>query len=972
MSSQASPESDSADDDLPIVFVEGDEVCAAPLHEPWKILVADDDSEVHRITQVVLRDLIFDQRRIELLFARSGIETLRLLSENPDIAVLLLDVVMETEHAGLDVVERLRGELGNRRVRIILRTGQPGQAPEQRVIIDYDIDNYKDKTELTAQKLVTTVISALRSYRDIVTIELREAELARQAARLQDTLDNLDQGIVLLNSEHRLLVSNRVIPGMLGLSPETLRAGMCISGLEAVLGADFFASGQPAPTREQVLADGRVLSVHQATIGDGGRLVALSDISDKYRQEQRIRELLDEFKLIFENAYVGIAYISKRVILKCNRRIAEMFGWGGASDLLGQSTECLYGSTDAWNEDGLMAYQDLEQIGFSDREFEFVRRDGTSIWCHRTGRPIDRSKPHEGSIWVYSDITARKLQDEQIQLAHTIFEHSAEALMIADADNVIVDVNRAFTTITGYEHDEVIGRKPNILKSGRHPDAFYAAIWVALAETGAWRGELWDRRKNGEIYPKWLSISTVHDEQGAIRNYVASFMDISEHKSAQEQIQFLAHHDVLTGLPNRLLLRDRFCQSIETNRRSGRSMAFMFLDLDHFKRINDSLGHRAGDDLLVTVVARLRECLRECDTISRQGGDEFIVLLNEVESPEDVAMALARITTSVSRPYEIAGVRVDTSASIGIAMVPEDGVDFDALLQKADTAMYYAKDQGRDGYSFFRQEMNDAATRRLRLVGDLHQAVARGEFKLVYQPQLSLVTNTLYGSEALLRWLPSGGGVVGPVEFIGVAEECGLILPIGEWVIAEACRQARLWRDAGLPCNIAVNVSGEQVYRTNIPDLLSRWAADAGISPSLIEIELTESVLIHDSSAVQKVIADIKAMGATVAIDDFGTGYSSLSYLSRFQVDKLKIDRSFIMNADVNLEDGAIVRMIVGMAKLLNIQCVAEGVETASQLEFLRECACDRIQGYFISRPVDVAAYEAFARKASGIVPRSY
>ena len=795
----------------------------------------------------------------------------------------------------------------------------------------------------------------------------RERERAEQAVLLQSTLDNLAQGIVAFDAQDNLLAWNERLIGILDLNPADLAQGISRATLQKNFPFLQDASGNTHTDQTQ-LSDGRSLSIRHAAMPNGGSLITLADITMRRRQETHIQELLDELHATFENAHVGIVHLRNRIFINCNTRMAEIFGWDSRQELIGRTSELLYNNKESWESDGQLAYSELKVTGFSDREHQFVRRDGTPIWCLRSGRPIDKANPQGGSIWVFADVTQRRAQEAQLHLARKVFDNSSEAQLVTNKQGIIVDVNPAFTKITGFSADEAIGQNPSILSSRRHPAEFYAEMWTTLLQTGAWNGEVIDRRKNGEFYPKWLSISTVYGEKNEILNFIGSFQDISERKMAEEKIQFLAHHDVLTALPNRLLLRDRFGQAMENAKRSGKSIAFMFLDLDEFKRINDSLGHRVGDEVLIAVVQRLKECLRDADTISRQGGDEFIVLLTDVETPVAAASAAGKIINAMAQAFKISSHVLNSSVSIGIAMAPLDGADFDTLLQKADMAMYHSKERGGGSYSFFRQEMNDEAVLRHHLVNSLHHALSNGEFRLHYQAQSSIQSGRLIGSEALIRWFKADGSTVGPAEFIPVAEETGLILPIGEWVMQEACRQARIWSDAGLPSRIAVNVSGIQIYRADVPALLARHTRQAGISPDMIEIELTESTLMQDSQVVREVIREIKSLGSSVAIDDFGTGYSSLAYLSRFQVDKLKIDRSFITGSDSSEEDGAIVRMITQMAHVLKMRAVAEGVETPSQLAFLKASGCDVAQGYLISRPIGATEFAQLARNSSNKV----
>ncbi len=657
--------------------------------------------------------------------------------------------------------------------------------------------------------------------------------------------------------------------------------------------------------------------------------------------------------MIFDNAHVGIAYIQDRVILRCNRRMAEIFGYDlGPEALVGRTTAILYPDPEKWQADGLHRYEQLKHDGFSADEVLLRRSDGTPVWCHRVGRPLDPATPHAGSIWVYADITRERRQRAQLELARTVFDNSTEALLVTDADNRIVTVNRAFTAITGYEAREVLGQNPSVLKSGRHDDDFYRAMWARLLTDNRWEGEIWDRRKNGEVYPKWLSVAVVRDPADAITHYVAAFTDVTRRKEAEERVQFLAHHDPLTGLPNRVVLRERFAQAAEHARHTGGRLAMLFLDLDHFKRVNDSLGHPVGDRLLVAIAERLRLALYGTDMISRQGGDEFVILLENATGYEQVMAVARKIQACMDAPFDIDGHVLSTSFSIGVAIFPDDGECFDLLVQRADTAMYDAKETGRGTLSYFDEKMNAQAAERLSLHGQLRRAVGGDEFSLVFQPQVGLRSGRIFGAEALLRWTPAGGAPVAPDRFIPIAEESGLIVPIGEWVIHEAFRQARRWLDAGTPLKVAINLSGLQIYRADLVSTLAAIGRDTGVAPCMIELELTESILMEDAAAAREVLEALKRAGYSIAVDDFGTGYSSLAYLKKFPLDKLKIDRSFIRELDHSEEDQAIARAVIQIGRALGLRVIAEGVETAEQRELLLRHDCHEGQGWLFGRPV--------------------
>ncbi len=561
------------------------------------------------------------------------------------------------------------------------------------------------------------------------------------------------------------------------------------------------------------------------------------------------------------------------------------------------------------------------------------------------------------------DITEQVHAQEQMRLANQVLANSHEAVLITDADNTILSVNRAFTEVTGYTAEEVIGRNPRILSSGRQDKEFYRNMWEQLRLEGTWRGEIWDRRKNGEIYPKWLDISTVHDEHGRLTNYIALFSDITERKATEAQLEFMAYHDPLTKLPNRILLRDRFEQAMSLAQRGEVLVALLFLDLDQFKAVNDSLGHEVGDQLLLAVAERISRCVRDTDTVSRLGGDEFVILLNDLREAGDATLVAQKILDHLDAPFTIGHHALNTSFSIGITLYPDDGTDFDTLMKLADTAMYYAKDAGRNTYRFYTEQMNVNAMERLQWLNSLHQALDRNEFMLHYQPQFELATGNIIGVEALIRWNSPELGMISPSKFIPVAEDSGLIVPIGRWVLQEACRQNRAWQDAGHPpLTVSVNMSALQFRRGNVVETVTSILKATGLAPQWLELELTESILIHDIEQVLEIVRQLKAIGVKLAIDDFGTGYSSLAYLKRFAVDKLKIDQSFIRNLSVDTEDAAIVRSIIQLGHGLNLQIIAEGVESRDQVRYLQNEGCDQVQGYLYAHPLASAEVTRYFR----------
>lgn len=604
--------------------------------------------------------------------------------------------------------------------------------------------------------------------------------------------------------------------------------------------------------------------------------------------------------------------------------------------------------------------------------------DGVLRWLEVNSSPLHAGDAPEAAqaeqaveprvVLTFSDITERRRVEEQSRLAFEAIRHSGEGILVTDAEHRIISANPAFERVTGYAAAEVIGHTPAVFSSARQNEGFFDAVRQSLERGGHWQGEVWNCRKNGEVYPEWLGISAVREANGRVKYYVYIFSDMTERKAAQERIEFLAHHDPLTELPNRLLLRDRMTLAIAHAARTQSRIALMFLDLDRFKKINDSLGHPVGDALLKAVVERLKSCVRESDTISRQGGDEFVIVLNDVRDSDAVARVADKIHHRMGQAFQIGEHALITSFSIGVAIFPEDGENFDTLMQKADTAMYHAKESGRNSYRFFTEQMNLQLVEHMNLETRLRRAVDNEEFVLHYQPQLDLQEGVIVGVEALVRWNSPEQGLVPPGKFIPVAEETGLIVPIGSWVLREACRQARAWQEAGLPpFVIAVNLSAIQFNRLDLVNAVINALVLSELEAQWLELELTESILLHDAEATLDTVHRLKALGVKLSVDDFGTGYSSLAYLKRFAVDKLKIDQSFVRDLQTDPDDAAIVRAIIQMAHSLKLKTIAEGVENQALCDLLRLFRCDEVQGFWLARPMPASELEAFVRGHASI-----
>lgn len=621
--------------------------------------------------------------------------------------------------------------------------------------------------------------------------------------------------------------------------------------------------------------------------------------------------------------------------------------------------------------------QDLQAAYASGRpfahEFRVLRPDGSTRWMVNRGFPVcTPSGLPTRYVGVAVDITERHRIEEKLRQAATVFESTREGVVIVDLDGRILAINKAFIDISGYSETESLGHKPNLQSSGRHGPEFFQAMWDNLLNAGQWQGEIWNRRKNGEVYPAWLSISTVRNKSGEPTHYVGVFSDISQIKRSEEQLARLAHYDPLTELPNRLLLQSQLEHALGRAERNGERVGVVFVDLDYFKTVNDSLGHVIGDQLLIDVANRLRTRIRDEDVLGRFGGDEFLVLLEPIGSPEEAAIVARDILSVLAEPFQLGDDNeAFLGASIGISIFPEDGTSAANLLRDADTAMNQAKQQGRNCFCFYTADMNKKAMAQLELEAALRRATERNEFVLHYQPKVDLHTGLITGAEALIRWPREGGRLESPAHFIPLAEKTGLIVPIGNWVIDEACRQLKSWQDSGLRgLQLSVNVSGRQFHSGDLPDQVAQSLAHHRIAPGMLELEVTESMLMENPEQTVAMLNALKRSGVKLSLDDFGTGYSSFAYLSRFPIDTLKIDQSFIQDIATKDEAAMISVSIIDLAHRMRLKVVAEGVENEPQLQYLMDRSCDAIQGYYVAKPMPAEAFPTFVQNWASIAPQ--
>jgi diguanylate cyclase (GGDEF)-like protein/PAS domain S-box-containing protein len=690
--------------------------------------------------------------------------------------------------------------------------------------------------------------------------------------------------------------------------------------------------------------------------GHRWRQAIIRDISDRKQAEQALRESEENLRNIMESSLVSIyviqdgvfKYINRTLLEKSGYTAEELLGWRNPLDLIAPEFRKIVAQN---------LQERLAGIPGHPYEIKVLRKDGSQLDVLAWGAVIQyQGKP--ANVGTILDISEHKQAENELRkLSHAI-EQSASTVVVANRDGVIEYVNPRFTETTGYTREEAIGQNPRLLKSGHTSQEDYQKMWQTITAGQVWRGEFKNKRKDGSFYWEFAIISPVVDDSGKITNFVAIKEDITQQKEAADRLDQLVHYESLTGLFNRETLRERLAFAIDVAQQEQNQIGIVSFDIDRFKDINDSLGPPAGDQILVQLSERLRHSFRSADALARVGGDEFVAVISHA-GVEGAGFIGQKLLGLVQEPFEVGGRIMSLTCSVGIAIFPTDGTDVDTLMRNADAAQHQAKAIGGNNCQFFSVSMNTAALNRLTIASELRTALLKEELELYFQPQVRLVDGVIDGAEALVRWRHPEKGMMPPAEFIPIAEESGIIVEIGLWVLNQACLQAKKWQDEGLPAlPVAVNLSAVQFSRGDVLGQVAQALAISKLAPCYLELEITESVILQEMEKVQHVLQRLGELGVAVSIDDFGTGYSSFTYLRKLHIDKLKIDQSFVRGVVDNQEDVAIVNATIALAKAFKLNVVAEGVETADQYRFMQEAGCDQVQGYYCSKPLSIEQFK--------------
>jgi diguanylate cyclase (GGDEF)-like protein/PAS domain S-box-containing protein len=847
----------------------------------------------------------------------------------------------------------------------------------------FDIINFKSGEVIERysmpQRINSTVVGRVWSFRDITERARAERALYRESEKNLALLRNASDGIHILDTEGNIIEVSDSFCAMLGYSRNEM-IGMNVTQWDAKHSASDcirlvrqqFAKPVRAlfetchRCKDSSIMDVEVSGFPLVLDGKPALFNSSRDITQRKQSEQALQESELKFKTLADFAYDWEYWVGKDSQIIYMSPSCERISGYKAEEFLADNSllkKIIHPEDEKlWHDHVGKAHFFAQIHDAAELDFRIIKKDGTVAYVSHLCRPIfDDNDNSFGRRVSNRDITERKQAEIQLRIAATVFE-SQEGMLITDANEIILNVNKTFTQITGYSAAEVIGQTPRILSSGRHDKAFYDAIWQSIHDTGAWHGEIWNRRKNGEVYPEQLTITAVTSNNDTVTHYVSTLTDITERKAMEEYIHRLAFYDVLTQLPNRRLLQERLKHGIELNHRTGSQMAVLMMDLDRFKAVNDNLGHAAGDELLQQVAERVKARLREVDMVARLGGDEFVILLENISHYKDVAHVAQSIINTLSQPFRLCqGHEVSIGATIGIGLCPHHGNSVETLMDNADAALYHAKDQGRGCFAYFSEALTQKSHERRALESQLRGAVEQQELSLYFQPQIEMNSGRLVGAETLVYWdNPVKSCRVMLKDVIALAEETGVGVTIGEWALRETCKLGRQWLNAGLTLvPLAVNVSPYQFRSGNIKELVMQILEETGFPATYLSLEITETGLMANQEHALSILNSLDEQSVQLAINDFGTGYSSLSRLKYFPIDILKIDKTFIKNIPFSQDDSTITTTIIDMAHHLGFSVLAEGVDTTEQLVFLRLQGCDLYQGHLYS---DVLSPSDFAK----------
>ncbi len=871
--------------------------------------------------------------------------------------------------------EDMQGELNATREHLQTVIEELETSNEEMQALNEEVQAANEELQASNEELEASNEELQATNQELISLNDELSAKTRQLASLSNEYEHLynslDLPLLVFTSEMRLSRANRSAIHRFNLGPGSM--GLNITRLELPPPLEHLAAEMETllrntkPIQRPIEYQGRayILTLNPGFDDDGeiDRIfVLIFDHTELIRTERELKEKRDQLQAIMDHSTTLLAVKDTAGRYRfVNRRFMEFFGLDEAP------TE---------KTDGQIFADAQLSREFRERDLEVL---GTLAPAYRTQRittssgdktldtvryPLFDDKGVAYAICTQAeDVTLRFHAEEQLRLAAKVFEQSGEGISITDPTGRIITVNQAFTRMTGYAAEEAIGKTPAILKSGRHDDEFYLRMWETIHDRGWWQGEVWNRRKNGEIYPEWLTINVVRDEAGQVSHYVGIFSDISAIKESQRRVAYLASHDELSGLANRALFKDELNHALGRALRRGYRLAVLFIDLDNFKTINDTLGHETGDRLLKEVAARLKESIRAGDLVARMGGDEFILLVEDAP-PEVVRQVAQRVIDNLSLAYRIGDHELFVTCSIGVAVCPDDGEDAKTLIKNADTAMYRAKEAGRNQFQYFTGDLQVVAQQRLAIQTGLRSALGRNEFRIMLQPKVSLANDRVVAAEVLLRWNSPTLGQVSPGHFIPIAENSGLIIPIDDWVLDAALDLLARWRRRSMPAvPLAINISPVHFRRGALVEEVQGLLKQRDVPSGLLNIELTEGAVMEDRAASGEILRDLRALGVGISIDDFGTGYSSLAYLKRYPIDELKIDREFIDGVANEESDRAITTAIIAMARSLGIRVVAEGAETRDQVEALRELHCDLCQGYYFHRPLPIETFEELLQR---------